>query len=261
MSLTPHSTPSLKEPLPQVEVSLVPLKSKSKEENLEPLPVRVTPPLYTYSNPDKGRGSESPILSDSDSNSCPTLIKSTSLLEQLLIEIPDHQTPNLPSPAARSLRTRASSKMNSPELNSSAASKQNRPVNTVTKRKRHESDSSSNSVEDVRNKKHRKGSENTVELIKTCMGMESKVNMKKNNKVLEESSDSDEPLIEKVRKHNVNNTPKAKLKPAPIGIVKTGPINTRRSVRTIPALNTRSKGDKAQADSEILRRKTRSAGE
>lgn len=260
MSLTPHSTPSLKEPLPQVEVSLVPLKIKSKEENLEPLPVRVTPPLYTYSNPDKGRGSESPILSDSDSNPCPTLIKSTSLLEQLLIDIPDHQAPNLPSPAARSLRTRASSKMNSPELSSSVVSKQNRPVNAVPKRKRHESDSSSNSIEDIRNKKHRKGSENSTELVKSCVGIEAKVNMKKNNKVLEESSDSDEPLIEKVRKHNVNNTPKAKLKPASTGIAKSAPVNTRRSVRTIPALNTRSKGDKAQTDSETLRRKTRSAG-
>lgn len=261
MSLTPHSAPSLKEPMPQVEVSLVPLKIKSKEEDLEPLPVRVTPPLFTYSNPDKGRGSESPILSDSDSNSCPIPIKGTSMLEQLLIEIPDHQTPSLPSPAARSLRTRASSKMNSPELSSTVASKHNRPVNAVPKRKRHESDSSSNSIEDVRNKKHRKGSENSTELVKTCMGLEPKVNMKKNNKVLEESSDSDEPLIEKVRKHNVNNTPKAKLKPASTGLVKTAPVNTRRSVRTIPALNTRSKGDKAQADSETLRRKTRSAGE
>lgn len=87
--------------------------------------------------------------------------------------------------------------------------------------------------------------------------------MKKNNKVMEESSDSDEPLIEKVRKHNVNSGTKTKVKTTSVaGGVKNATVNTRRSVRTaMPALNTRSKGDKAQPDSEVLRRKTRSAGE
>lgn len=256
VTLTPHSSPVLKEQMPQVEVSLVPLK-KAKEEDLEPLPVRVTPPLYTYSNPDKSRGSESPSLSDSDSNSCPTIMKSTSLLEQLLIEIPEHQTPNSPNPSARSLRTRAASKMHSPELSSPVVPKQAR--NPTTKRKRHESDSSNNSLEDVRNKKHRKCSENTAELIKACMGVESA--LKKSNKVMEESSDSDEPLIEKVRKNSSSvNMAKAKVKTATGGVVKGGTVNTRRSVRTIPALNTRSKGEKTQGDTEVLRRKTRSAG-
>lgn len=63
------------------------------------MPVRITPALYTYSNPEKGRvGLESPAgLSDDDSNSCSTSgvihnKPSKSLLEQLLIEIPnDHQ--------------------------------------------------------------------------------------------------------------------------------------------------------------------------
>lgn len=157
----------------------MPLKTKKpkEEEDLEPIPVRVAPPLYTYSNPEKSRGgSDSPSLSDSDnSNPLPTLMKGTSLLEQLLIEIPDHQTSNSPSPAARSLRTRASSKMNSPELNSPVVAKRS----VVTKRKRHESDSSNNSLEDIRNKKHRKCSENTTELIKACMGVDTnvKVNM------------------------------------------------------------------------------------
>lgn len=166
-------------------MSLVPLKTKKpkEDEDLEPVPVRVAPPLYTYSNPEKTRGgSDSPSLSDSDnSNPLPTLMKGTSLLEQLLIEIPDHQTSS-PSPAARSLRTRASSKMNSPELSSPVVAKRSA---VVTKRKRHESDSSNNSLEDMRNKKHRKCSENTTELIKACMGVDSnvKVNMKKNNKV------------------------------------------------------------------------------
>lgn len=255
---TTHSASSpLKEQVPQVELSLVP--AKNKQEDLEPLPVRVTPPLYTYSNPEKGRGSESPSLSDSDnSNSCST-IKSTSLLEQLLIEIPEHQTPSSPSPAARSLRTRASSKMNSPELNSPVIQKQAaRQVAAVpAKRKRHESDSSNNSLEDARGKKTRKCSENAAELIKACMGVEpGKANAKKNSKVAEESSDSDEPLIEKVRKSNLSSAQKTKVK----GGVKTA-VNTRRSVRTIPALNTRSKGDKVQPEADLLRRKTRSTGE
>lgn len=66
---------------------------------MEPVPVRITPALYTYSNSEKGRmGLESPEdISDEDSNSCSTTSTihskpSKSLLEQLLIEIPnDHQ--------------------------------------------------------------------------------------------------------------------------------------------------------------------------
>lgn len=239
-----------------------------KEEDLEPLPVRVTPPLYTYSNPEKSRGTDSPSLSDSDnSNSCST-VKSTSLLEQLLIEIPDHQTaaPNSPSPAARSLRTRATSKLNSPELNSPVVVQHQKKTAVLpAKRKRRESDSSNNSVEDVRGKKTRKCSENAAELIKACMGVEAvpKNTAKKNVKVTEESSDSDEPLIEKVRKNSVNSAvQKGKVKTtATTGIVKAATVNTRRSVRTIPALNTRSKGDKVQPEADVLRRKTRSTGE
>lgn len=73
------------------------------------MPVRITPALYTYSNPEKGRvgGIESsPGLSDDDSNSCSTSSsimpnkQNKSLLEQLLIEIPnDHQvSKNQPIP-------------------------------------------------------------------------------------------------------------------------------------------------------------------
>lgn len=232
---------------------------KTKEENLDPLPVRVTPPLYTYSNPEKAR-SVSPVLSDTETN-ISMLNSKKSLLEQLLIEIPDINNSDSPSPATRSLRTRATTKLNSPELNSPLASKTNRPPFT-TKRKRRESESSNNSLEDVKNKKLKKDAENTIDFTKTNIPLDpSKANIKK--KILEESSDSDEPLIEvagKVRKHNQGSTPRTKLKPANTALVKPGVINTRRSVRTMPALNTRSKGEKVNPENDVLRRKTRSAG-
>lgn len=73
-------------------------QTSKDEEDLEPVPVRITPALYTYSNPEKGRaGLESLSISDEDSNSCSTNStmhskSNKSLLEQLLIEIPnDHQ--------------------------------------------------------------------------------------------------------------------------------------------------------------------------
>lgn len=134
---------------------------------MEPLPVRVTPALYTYSNPDKSRaGSESPALSDEDSNSCSTTStlpgnkQSKSLLEQLLIEIPnDHQmVPSSPSPATRSsVRTRALSKLNSPELNSPVTKNpSSRACSTgSTKRKRNESDSSNQSLDETKKKSRR----------------------------------------------------------------------------------------------------------
>ncbi|KAJ8931271.1 hypothetical protein NQ314_015837 [Rhamnusium bicolor] len=276
---TALSPPTL--PAKQPEISLVPLKVK-KEDDLEPLPVRVTPALYTYSNPDKSRGgSESPTLSDEDSNSCSTNStmhsskQNRSLLEQLLIEIPnDHQgVPSSPSPATRSsVRTRALSKLGSPEL-SSPMSKNTRTMPT-TKRKRNASDSSNHSLEEAR-KKPRKVSETPLETIKTRHNEPNKANNIKKGMAKvqqEESSDSDEPLIEKLRKPaNTVNTQsnnvaiKSKVKPGSGTAAnnnKTVVVNTRRSVRSnMPAQNTRSKGDKIQSESEALRRKTRSAGE
>ncbi|XP_022904603.2 putative mediator of RNA polymerase II transcription subunit 26 isoform X1 [Onthophagus taurus] len=262
-------------------------KEQKKEEDLDPLPVRVTPPLYTYSNPDKSRA-DSPT-SDVETNHCGT-VKNKSLLEQLLIDIPENIQPSSTSPAARSVRTRASSKMNSPELSSPVlTNKQNTRAPPTTKRKRQESDSSNNSIEESRTKKQRKCSENTNELIKACIGIDPPTKTTVNNSISkkksEESSDSDEPLIEyagKMRKNqaNVSSTNTAggntgsgvqrKMKPlansvggAVVGNAilnnKTVPVNTRRSIRAQPALNTRSKGDKSQPDAEMLRRKTRSA--
>lgn len=251
---------------------------------MEPLPVRVTPALYTYSNqnPEKSRGgSESPTLSDEDSNSCSTnsTMNSTSkqnrsLLEQLLIDIPnDHQTvPSSPSPATRSsVRTRALSKLGSPEL-SSPVTKNTRTM-APTKRKRNESDSSNHSLEEAK-KKPRKAIEPVLETVKTRQNDLTKTGGVKKTMAKvqqEESSDSDEPLIEKLRKptnsintHSSSVAAKSKVKSG-AGVAannaKTVVVNTRRSVRSnMPAQNTRSKGDKTQSESEALRRKTRSAG-
>lgn len=232
--------------------------------------MRVTPALYTYSNqnPDKGRP-DSPALSDDDSNSCPTVNKQNrSLLEQLLIEIPNEgQTvPSSPSPATRSsVRTRALSKLNSPELGSPAT--KNARAAAPAKRKRNESDSSNHSLEEGK-KKPRKAVEASAEPIKTRQNDAKSGGVKKSaaKAQQDESSDSDEPLIEKLRKptNSIGATAKAKVKSGQgAGTnAKTGTINTRRSVRSnMPAQNTRSKGDKLQSESEALRRKTRSAGE
>lgn len=181
--------------------------------------------------------------------------------------------PSSPSPATRSsMRTRALSKLGSPEL-SSPVPKNTRSV-PLMKRKRNESDSSNHSVDETK-KKPKKTIDAQLDVVKTrhYNDLNKPNNVKKTTKVQqEESSDSDEPLIEKVRKPTnavntqVNNVVTAKTK------VKSGPgtvannnkmvvVPTRRSVRSnMPAQNTRSKGEKGQSESEALRRKTRSAG-
>lgn len=204
-----------------------------------------------------------------------------SLLEQLLIEIPtevsEKQVSSIsPSISEKSLnackstiRTRSSSKLNSPDISDSKSDKTTKtpkhspvavkpdtsPTNSPVmcpktspksiktivpaKRKRQESESSTQSnvsneeqhLNNTRNKKARKCSENAVELIKACMGLDNTENKNvvktvKEVKKLEktklntgllrktqlnevESSDSDEPLIEiagKVRnKHATRN--------------------------------------------------------
>ncbi|CAH0551160.1 unnamed protein product [Brassicogethes aeneus] len=283
------------------------LQMEEKEETtirteMDPLPVRITPALYTYSNTEKVRvGSESPCVSDEDSNSCMAVgsashIKSKSLLEQLLIEIPnDHQSnTSSPSPATRSsVRTRALSKMSSPELGSPVPKHTRTPPSA--KRKRNESDSSTHSIDDVKNRKKKYSFENPRDVLKNNNQKEMeefKVNVcKKNKQNVEDSSDSDEPLIEKMRKNpcinstigsseasatslKISNSSKSKVKSGsdiPVNNNKSiSLVGTRRSVRSnIPAQNTRSKGEKGQQqDGEIKkkekmtesdRRKTRSA--
>lgn len=194
-----------------------------------------------------------------------------SLLEQLLIEIPneisDKQVSSVsPSVSEKSIstgkssiRTRSSSKLNSPDISEAKSEKTSKtpkhsptpakqdtsPPSPVTcpktspksiktivpaKRKRQESESSTQSNvsndeqhgNNTRSKKSRKCSENAVELIKACMGLDNADNknvpigksvgkeakklernklntglLRKTTQVNEvESSDSDEPLIE-----------------------------------------------------------------
>lgn len=283
-------------------ISLGKEQQMGKEEDLEPLPVRVAPPLYTYSNPEKNRDVEHVTYEEEP------MLKSKSLLEQLLIEIPpegqtigsslsqgmssDQPNSDSHSPATRSVRTRASLKLNSPsELNlNSPLIRQQRSTTPANKRKRHESDSSSNqSLEEGRTKKVKKinvmeqQDGKVVEDLPEAKKTNNNVKKGISSKVNDESSDSDEPLSEKMKKSNntnpqthsmgmpaqqhigqttVNNS-KTKVKTAAaVTIAKNLPLTTRRSVRTaIPAQNTRSKGDiKMHLDAaEAVRRKTRSA--
>lgn len=183
--------------------------------------------------------------------------------------------PSSPSPATRlSVRTRALSKMESPELSSPVPKNSRNPV--PAKRKRNESDSSTQSVEENVKKSKKKSEVQSVDsaLTKRQQNEPSKASVKKVVKVQDESSDSDEPLIEKMKKSNtslntqVNNlvTTKTKVKVGPGTVAnnnnKGWMVNTRRSVRgNISSQNTRNKGEKTPSESEALRRKTRSAGE
>lgn len=184
--------------------------------------------------------------------------------------------PSSPSPATRlSVRTRALSKLESPEL-ISPVPKNSRNILSA-KRKRNESDSSNHSVEDQVKKSKKKTEMQGSEFAKARNHINDPGkanNMKKVVKIQDESSDSDEPLIEKMKKSNttvntqVSNliSTKTKVKVGPGGVAnnnnKGWMVNTRRSVRgNISAQNIRNKGETIQSDSEALRRKTRSTGE
>uniref|UniRef100_A0AAR5Q7R3 Nuclear receptor coactivator 6 TRADD-N domain-containing protein n=1 Tax=Dendroctonus ponderosae TaxID=77166 RepID=A0AAR5Q7R3_DENPD len=285
-------------------------KTEELQSPKSPPALRVAAVLYSYSSNavDKGGGgqdsrggSESPMLTteDEDSNMGHSMEslnsqqqqqpnnKSKSLLEQLLIEIPSENhssvAPNSHSPAARnsnfrsSVRTRALSKLNSPEI-SSPAPKIGKvaPPSTTAKRKRNESDSSNHSLEELR-KRPRKGSEaselgkRTVHNSTNSLKKVGKVTNSQNPQQQEESSDSDEPLIEKLRK----NVPKTGIKVLKGVGAQTAPhmtpasqvnhkTNIRRSARAgqqdkqmhqdkqqQPAQNTRSREKVVQQQQQI----------
>lgn len=181
--------------------------------------------------------------------------------------------PSSPSPATRlSVRTRALSKLESPELVSTVP-KNSRNV-LPTKRKRNESDSSNQSTEDNVKKSKKKPDIQRNELAKTRYHSDPSKNNSTIKKALkDESSDSDEPLIEKMKKSNtavniqVSNliAAKTKVKVGIDGVAnnnnKGWMVNTRRSVRSNMSTQIgRNKGEKIQSDLEALRRKTRSTG-
>lgn len=299
-----------KEPYDKNESLLTPANSnelpsnQTNKEDLEPLPLRIAPPLYTYSNPEKSRDSEEIFQEGSEDINNSSPLKNKSLLEALLIEIPsDQHNSDNPSPATRSVRTRASSKLNSPEINlNSPVTRQQRGSTPANKRKRQESESSNQSLDDFKKKNRKLNENNEIKQVGTEQATTRVNNVKKPNfvgnmtlnvKNNDESSDSDEPLIEKMRKSNappvvatssISNSiatvmtnvvttvasTKAKVK-SPVGLAKSivtnnAPLSTRRSVRSaMPAQNTRSKGDirvhidSATTAAEAVRRKTRSA--
>lgn len=260
-----------------------------KEPDFDPLPSRMSPPLYTYSNQEKGDpesnvkdekpGTESRETRPGGDEKRETKIErlplkadfpDKSLLEQLLIEIPtpDYvgKRPESPSPSAlervarTSVRTRASSKLNSPAeprlspvrtkadradspalqprnclravaddkispRNAAPAPRPPAPVAPVVKRKRRESESSGASTlscEEGLSPAARPKKKPRRTDLKPVNPTGAPLKTKKDS-----DSDSDEPLICKVR-----GKPTKGVRSAGRGGAKAAEgISTRRSVR------------------------------
>lgn len=319
---------------PKLECNVAQIETCSKEASISPkkekglddfdhLPSRVSPPLYTYSNQEKVCPIEpkdeksvvsenGELCTESSKEKEPKLERlplkadfpDKSLLEQLLIEIPtpDYtgKRPESPSPStlervARStVRTRSSSKMNSPAdgpktprlspgvnkersdspalqprncLRSGSVDKVSpRAVNSVSakagpgaKRKRRESESSCASTISCEEglspagrpkKKPRRIDQKPINPALVACGKIKK----------ESDSDSDEPLICKVRGKGKG------LKPVGVKAVKgVEGVGTRRSVRhgqgPMPGTPNAPAVPAAPPNNTTVRRKTRSAGE
>ncbi|BET00366.1 NHR2 domain like [Nesidiocoris tenuis] len=162
------------------------------EDSVEdPVPIRITPALYTYSNPDKQREGSPPLeigkgelksteypTSRSRSNS---LSNSKSLLEQLLIEIPNNETATRRSstssttstataPPAANGRTHRIPSNRSPEEPTVVECPAAPPSPVKRGRKASESSTASHDEAPTTRSK-RKCSENASELIKACIGV------------------------------------------------------------------------------------------
>ncbi|CAH0760184.1 unnamed protein product [Diatraea saccharalis] len=306
--------------------STEPTSPNKEKEVFDPLPSRVSPPLYTYSNQEKAAPSEpdtderrpaenGDVKQEPPPDTKPEKMErlpmkadfpDKSLLEQLLIEIPPAEyatkRPESPSPSAlervarSSVRTRSSSKLSSPAdgprtprlspglradspalhrncLRAGSVDKQSpKPLPAKPlpiKRKRRESESSCASTvsceEGMSPAGRPKKKPRRVEGQKPPVPAGGKA--KKDS-----DSDSDEPLICKVRGKTVKGAKVAAV-PAVVGAMAVGAgagagrgkgvgdgVGTRRSVRHGPPTQATPVAP-APPNTTPVRRKTRSAGE
>ncbi|XP_048001347.1 nucleolar protein dao-5-like [Leguminivora glycinivorella] len=328
-------TPIRRDPDPEPQPEEVKEEpKKEKVDDFDPLPSRVSPPLYTYSNQEKGATEEvkeeKPVAENGETSEehkepDPKLERlpmkadfpDKSLLEQLLIEIPtpDYvaKRPESPSPSAlervarSSVRTRSSSKMNSPadgpktprlspgipklETRSDSPALQNPPRNclrsgsvdktspkTVTavatvpvkpapgaKRKRRESESSCASTisceEGLSPAGRPKKKPRRVDGVKQPGTEGPKEGRKKDS-----DSDSDEPLICKVRGKTPAKVVSQKVVKGVKGPVEGVKAEGKGAVAGAEGVNTRRSGRQAPGAPPMTpetpaRRKTRSAVE
>lgn len=263
-----------------------PPRASPKREDFDPLPSRVSPPLYTYSNQEKAAPEppeRPPENGDAKRDSTEEKIErlplkadfpDKSLLEQLLIEIPPQEytgkRAESPSPSAlervarSSVRTRASTKMASPadappRPDDKPSPRALAPVPHKPppgKRRRRESESSCASTISCeeglspagRPKKKPRRTDN--QKPPATPGAKTKK---------DSDSDSDEPLICKVRGKGAGGKGKATA-----GAAGAGGVGTRRSVRhgaPEPPPPQAAPPGPAPPNATPVRRKTRSAGE